>query len=176
MLALGTAAFVAFVPQHVAMMAGAQNDSLAELLLALIVYQSQITIPDFKSQVGSGRSVVGTRLVTKVTVYIAVPLVAVAIWLAYRLQSSPRDWKGLNQEWRTCLCPALMIALPLWIRNMVVYGWPDFLASIRHDAVVLGQPTPAEWIAKYGLTEYLRQFMVTTFNSFWGSLAGWACR
>ena len=40
MLALGTAAFVAFIPQHVAMLAGVNNDSLAELLLALTLLQT----------------------------------------------------------------------------------------------------------------------------------------
>ncbi len=34
-LALATAAFIAFLPQHVAMMAGMDNDSLTELLIAL---------------------------------------------------------------------------------------------------------------------------------------------
>ena len=33
-VALGTAAFVAFLPQHIAMMAGVNNDSLTELLIA----------------------------------------------------------------------------------------------------------------------------------------------
>jgi hypothetical protein len=171
--ALGAAAFVAFVPQHVAMMAGAQNDSLAELLLALIVYQ----ISNYKIQVSNCRWVavgvlLGLGLVTKATVYIAVPLVAIAIWLTYRAQPSPHDWKRLIKNGTLVFVPALVIALPLWIRNIVVYGWPDFFASIRHDAVVLGQPTPAEWIARYGLAEYLHQFVVTTFQSFWGQF-GW---
>ncbi|RMF28308.1 MAG: hypothetical protein D6759_16100, partial [Chloroflexi bacterium] len=37
-IALGAAAFVAFLPQHVAMMAGVNNDALAELLLAAILW------------------------------------------------------------------------------------------------------------------------------------------
>jgi 4-amino-4-deoxy-L-arabinose transferase-like glycosyltransferase len=37
-IALGTAAFVAFVPQHVAMMAGVNNDSLAELLIGVTLW------------------------------------------------------------------------------------------------------------------------------------------
>ncbi|HLY25180.1 MAG TPA: glycosyltransferase family 39 protein [Aggregatilineales bacterium] len=49
-LALTTAAFVAFLPQHVAMMAGVDNDSLAELvvalsLLACVLYLKQPPIP-----------------------------------------------------------------------------------------------------------------------------------
>ena len=180
-LALGTAAFVAFVPQHVAMMAGAQNDSLAELLLAVIVLQiSNFNPPEKRGagfQISKGRLatvgvLLGLALVTKGTVDVAAPLVAIAIWLTHRAQPSPRDRKWLIKNGALVFVPALIVALPLWTRNIVVYGWPDFLGSIRHDAVVLGQPTPAEWIAKYGLTEYLRQFMVTTFNSFWGQF-GW---
>ena len=38
--ALGGAAFVAFVPQHLAMMSAVNNDSLSELLIALVVLQS----------------------------------------------------------------------------------------------------------------------------------------
>ena len=171
-LALGTAAFVAFVPQHVAMMAGAQNDSLAELLLALIVYQFSI----FNFQFSTGKWVatgilLGLALVTKGTIYIAAPLTAVALWWVYRSQSL-RDAKWLVKRGVLIFGPALVIAVPWWIRNIVVYGWPDFLVSIWHDAIVRGQPTPADWIARFGLTGYLRDFAVTTFHSFWGQF-GW---
>jgi 4-amino-4-deoxy-L-arabinose transferase-like glycosyltransferase len=56
-LALGAAAFAAFVPQHVAMLAGVNNDSLAELLLALTLLQT------FKVL----RSVVTTSVVVQAT-------------------------------------------------------------------------------------------------------------
>jgi hypothetical protein len=180
-LALGTAAFVAFVPQHVAMMAGAQNDSLAELLLALILLQISNFNPPAKwgagFQISSSKWVragvwLGLGLVTKGTVYIAAPLVAVAILLVYRSSPVPRDWKWIVTSGALVFGPALAIAMPLWTRNIVVYGWPDFLVSIRHDAVVFGQPTPAEWIARFGLGGYLGQFIVTTFHSFWGQF-GW---
>src|SRR5512139_1971244 len=39
LFALGGAAFVAFVPQHLAMMSAVNNDSLSELLIALVVLQ-----------------------------------------------------------------------------------------------------------------------------------------
>ena len=218
-LALGTAAFVAFVPQHVAMMAGAQNDGLAELLLVVVVFQ----ISNLKSQISHGKWItagilLGLGLMTKGTIYVAVPLVAVAIWLSWRSRlvtpalvaprrcgasmnhqaespqpaqassmrtvhfpspSQPDDSSSDNTRWTWLIktgalvfIPALIIALPLWIRNIIVYGWPDFLVSIRHDAVVVGQPTPAEWVSRFGWGEYLRQFVVTTFHSFWGQF-GW---
>jgi len=45
-IALGTAAFVAFLPQHVAMMAGVNNDSLAELWIGLALW---LAIRQFQS-------------------------------------------------------------------------------------------------------------------------------
>jgi 4-amino-4-deoxy-L-arabinose transferase-like glycosyltransferase len=188
-LALGTAAFVAFVPQHVAMLAGAQNDSLAELLLAAIVFQlsnlkcQTPALPTGGLWLRAGASIsngrwgmlgvsLGLALVTKGTIYMAAPLAALAIWLAYRALPAPRDWKWIAAGGTLVFIPALVIALPVWVRNIILYGWPDFLASIRHDAVVVGQPTPAEWIAKFGFIEYLRQFVVTSFHSFWGQF-GW---
>src|SRR5262249_32657323 len=60
-LAFATAAFVAFLPQHVAMMAGVDNDSLAELIVALtlfacVVYLQSPTIP----HTGEGEGTRGT--------------------------------------------------------------------------------------------------------------------
>jgi 4-amino-4-deoxy-L-arabinose transferase-like glycosyltransferase len=172
-LALGAAAFVAFVPQHVAMMAGVNNDSLAELLLALILWQ---TI-NIKFQISNLRWAVlgvtlGLGLCTKNTVYIGAPLVAVAIWLAYRFRPVPRKMTWLLQHGILVFGPAFSLGALWWIRNVVVYGWPDFLASIRHTAVVVGQPTSAEWIAQYGWGYLLRHFVVVTFQSFWGQF-GW---
>ena len=172
-LALGAAAFVAFVPQHVAMMAGAQNDGVAELLLAVIVLQ----ISNLKYQISKSKWVtlgvlLGLALLTKVTIYIAVPLVAMAIWLAYRSQSAPRKWTWLIQRGILVFGPALILGSLWWIRNIAVYGWPDFLVSIRHTAVVVGQPTSAEWIAQYGWGYLLQHFFTVTFQSFWGQF-GW---
>ena len=171
-LALGSAAFVAFVPQHVAMMAGTQNDGVAELLLALIVLQMlNLELQTASLKWGRLGLTLGLALLTKGTIYMAVPLVAVAIWLKYRSQS-PHDYRWLVKGGVLVFGPALVLVLPWWIRNVAAYGWPDFLASIRHDGVVMGQPTPAEWMARFGLGGYLRDFVVTTFHSFWGQF-GW---
>jgi len=172
-LALGTAAFVAFVPQHVAMMAGVNNDSLAELLLALILWQAINLKPQISNLKGVALGVtLGLGLCTKNTVYIAVPLVAVAIWLAHRSQPAPRKVAWLIQRGILVFVPALILGSLWWIRNIAVYGWPDFLASIRHAAVVIGQPTSTDWIAQYGWGYFLQHFFVVTFQSFWGQF-GW---
>ena len=176
-LALGTAAFVAFVPQHVAMLAGVENDSLAELLLAAIMWQT-VQISSIKYEIPKGKWVVlgvllGLGLVTKSTVYVAMPIVLVVLLVAYCSQSTDggKPWiiRGV-----LVFGSALLFGLPWWIRNLIVYGWPDWMGLMRHDVVVLGQLTPVRWMAQngYSLGEYVRQYAVTTFHSFWGQF-GW---
>jgi hypothetical protein len=60
----------------------------------------------------------------------------------------------------------------MWLRNLNVYGWPDLLGLRWHDVVVAGQPTTAEWIARYGILDYLERGLSLTFRSFWG-VFGW---
>ena len=54
-----------------------------------------------------------------------------------------------------------------FVRNLVVYGWPDIFGLRRHDAVVAGQPLTAQPFA-----EAARHFVETAFNSFWAQF-GW---
>jgi hypothetical protein len=68
--------------------------------------------------------------------------------------------------------PALLIGLGWWIRNLVVYGGLDFLGTAAHNAIVVGQPRTAQWIAELGLGGTLKAFFQTTFQSFWGQF-GW---
>lgn len=176
-LALATAAFVAFVPQHVAMMAGVNNDSLAELLLAAVVWKAsgRWKVEGVKwALVGI---LVGLGLVTKLSFYIAIPLVAWAIIRHYPLPltrySLPITHSPFAIRYALLVSlPALLIALPWWIRNLTVYGWPDFMGQLRHNAVVVGQPTSAWWIEQYGWGNLLERFFTFTFQSFWGQF-GW---
>ncbi len=91
-IALGGAAFVAFVPQHVAMLSAVNSDALAELLIALCVYQA---LRLFRSPLPSRRALVllgvtlGLGLLTKATVYYtALPIVTVALALHIRRYAS----------------------------------------------------------------------------------------
>jgi hypothetical protein len=216
-LALGVAAFVAFVPQHVAMMAGVENDSLAELLLAMVIWKTiQIsnisryvysrsrfkTSVDVSTRAYPSRDaysqshartrvsnwdwvwlgvLVGLGLVTKLTFYIAAPLVAWAI-IRYPMpntQYPTRSTQHVSLVTRSghssfVIFPALLIAIPWWVRNIAVYGWPDFMGLARHNAVAMagGQPTTAWWIAQHGWGGLLSRFLTFTFQSFWGQF-GW---
>jgi 4-amino-4-deoxy-L-arabinose transferase-like glycosyltransferase len=190
-LALTAAGFVAFIPQHMAMLAGVNNDSLAELfigaaLLACVALQGNegnrgnkgkgsgyaLRITHYASPITSYQLplLVGLCFLTKGTAYIVAPVAALAIWLKGR-----REGRRLSQHLRAlaiAFVPALAIGALWWGRNLAVYGWPDWMGLAQHDGVVLGQPRTAEWLAQYGAAEFTRRFIVTTFQSFWGQF-GW---
>lgn len=172
LLALGTAAFVAFLPQHVAMMAGVNNDSLAELILAAIVWQLILFLQAGNEEKMGRRAallggLIGLGLVTKTTDYLALPLAALALGLRWR-----RGCAGCGRLALLIFGPALLIGLPWWVRNAVTYGGLDLLGLGRHNWVVVGQPRTSEWLAAYGAAEVARRFVQTTFQSFWGQF-GW---
>jgi len=68
--------------------------------------------------------------------------------------------------------PALLLGALWWGRNLAVYGGVDILGLQRHNAIVVGQARTVEWLAQYGWAGYTRQFITTTFQSFWGQF-GW---
>lgn len=70
------------------------------------------------------------------------------------------------------LLPALLLALPWFVRNASVYGHLDILARRQHDAVVVGQLRTAELLAQAGVTAVLERFVSWSFDSFWG-VFGW---
>jgi len=70
------------------------------------------------------------------------------------------------------LIPALLISAPWFIRNGITYGWLDLTGQVRHDEVVRGQLTTAEYLAGHGWGALLRNMAHTTFHSFWGQF-GW---
>jgi len=177
-LALTAAAFVAFLPQHVAMLASVNNDSLAELLIAGIVLALFVVADGKKDspERGQGTSVwplivvgmlLGLGFLTKVTVYILAPVAAaVLVWRYWG------RWRDLFLAALLVFGLAFLIGVGWWIRNLVVYGGVDFLGTAAHNEIVIGQPRTAEWIAERGLWGTLQAFGRTTFQSFWGQF-GW---
>ncbi|MBI5829079.1 MAG: glycosyltransferase family 39 protein [Chloroflexi bacterium] len=167
------AGFIAFIPQHVAMMAGINNDSLSELLIAIGLWLI-LRLNNGKEKNGEQwalAAVIAAALVTKSLAYILVPLAGVLLLLKWRRAG----WNAAPQIVRQGLVlfiPALAVGGLWWGHNIAVYGWPDFMASQRHAQVVVGQPRTAEWVAQFGAAEVARRFVVTTFHSFWGQF-GW---
>jgi hypothetical protein len=70
------------------------------------------------------------------------------------------------------MLPALLLGGMWWLRNTLVYGWPDFMGLMRHDAVVVGQPRTMDAIARDGLMPFLLSAFRTVFQSYWGQF-GW---
>ena len=180
--ALGGAAFVAFVPQHLAMMSAANNDSLAELLIALVALQAMrlFRMPTISRRRLSWLGVtVGLGLLTKATFYYtAVPIALVALAM-HGLKKSPdnlpsetRGWRLFVKQTLIVFVPAMVIGAVWWIRNLIVYGGFDVMGLARHNAVVVGQPTTAQWLIDYGASGLLQRFLATTYRSFWGQF-GW---
>jgi 4-amino-4-deoxy-L-arabinose transferase-like glycosyltransferase len=181
-LALGTTAFIAFLPMHLAMTAAANNDTLAELLLATIILLSIRYLKAAVAPPGERRDyeflvllgvATGLGLVTKSSVYIALPLVLAAIAIRHLWLERPEP--PLAKSFKDAglyLLPSIAFALPWWLRNMALYGGRDFLGLGRHDQVVAGQLRTVEFIAEHGFARLLEAFFLTSFRSFWGQF-GW---
>ena len=183
-VAYGVMAFVAFLPMHVAILASVNNDALAELIFAiLLLLLVRRLVPTGLDSTGTeARStlrqdlltglILGIGLITKMTVYIALPLVAVALWLATPIGVRGRPWPPLFKQAGLIYGLALLIALPWYTRNVMLYGPVDMMGLARHDEVVIGQLRTGDYMAQVGLTTYLNNFVTTTFHSFWGQF-GW---
>ena len=180
-LALATAAFVAFLPQHLATVSQVGNDVLAELLYAAVLYvlvTRVISKQEVKKQYTSGHTLqtiglgllLGLILITKTTAYIAVPLAGgVLIW---QWRQERAGLRRILAEGATVVFPAALIALPWYARDIAVYGWPDFLGLNRHDEIVVGQLRAADFLAQQGWQAYWLRAGRDTFRSFWGQF-GW---
>src|SRR5512137_2804694 len=101
--ALGGAAFVAFVPQHLAMMSAVNNDSLAELLIALVVLQAMRL---FRTPLISRRKLIslgvtlGLGLLTKATFYYTAVPIAFAALAMHAFRKPPHKLPSETCGWR----------------------------------------------------------------------------
>jgi 4-amino-4-deoxy-L-arabinose transferase-like glycosyltransferase len=169
-VALSATAFVAFIPQHVTMTAGVNNDTLAELVVggtlwALVVYlRGGIQCP---WPVGL---LVAAALLTKGSIYIVVPVAVVAVVIRWRQERRTWRWAAGQLAWM--LVPALLLSGPWFVRNGLIYGWHDPTGQARHDQVVEGQMRPLDYVALEGWAGYWERACIFTFQSFWGQF-GW---
>lgn len=163
-LALTAAGLVAFIPQHVAMLAGVNNDSLAELVIAIGLW---LAVRPARPPVWAFGLVLGLAFLTKVQAYVLAPVFMAHALLRWR-HTGERPWGWLARVF------GLGVALGAlyWGRNWLVCGPMDVVCGRWHNQVVTGQPTTAEWIAQFGWASYLERLVTFTFDSFWG-VFGW---
>lgn len=187
LVALGAAAFVAGVPMQLAISAAVENDSLSELVLTLSLL---VLVGGLRWGFGRSRCLLlglllGLSLLTKMTIYGALPLALVALWLRWRherlggdapefapgavvalVQARPIAVGAFLRQLTLIYGVALVVSSWWFVRNALTYGWMDPLIQNRHVTVVIGQPRTAyTWAA----AEYL---VTTTFQSFWAQF-GW---
>jgi 4-amino-4-deoxy-L-arabinose transferase-like glycosyltransferase len=179
LLALTAAGFIAFIPQHIAMLAGVNNDSLSELIIALGLW---LILRENNRRLKNGcwwlGVVLGLALLTKVQAYVLVPVFALYIILQWRRArpAHTMDWRGLLRWSLTVFGIGLALGALYWGRNWFVCGPADFVCGNWHNHVVIGQPTTREWITEYGWwgreQSLLPRLFKFTFDSFWG-VFGW---
>jgi 4-amino-4-deoxy-L-arabinose transferase-like glycosyltransferase len=169
-LALMVAAFIAFIPQHVAMTAGVENDALAELVVGGTLWA-------LVNYVGGGHErpwpiglLLAAALLTKPQAYIVVGAAAVAVALRWRQERRTVGWAVGQLAWM--FVPALLLSAPWFVRNGLTYGWSDPMGLARHDAVVAEQMRTSEFLALHGPAAYWNRALTVTFQSFWSQL-GW---
>jgi len=176
-LALGAAAFVAFIPMHLTFSAGINNDGLAELLMAVALllllrhlsWRARSAAPAPAGRLLGLGLVMGLLMLTKSSVYLALPLVCLGLtWSEWRAGRLPAALRANALVFG----PALLLATPWFMRNSLTYGGLDLLGLGRHDAVVVGQLRTADWLAQLGPRAAASAFLRTTFQSFWAQF-GW---
>jgi hypothetical protein len=172
-----------------------QNDPLAELILGLVLLRLVAWLRADErwsiAQHAITGVLIGLGLLTKLSAYVAVPLAVIAVvlkvWRAGRTTGdegrapgeAPPSIQGGGLALQPALpilaallLPALLLGLPWFVRNAVVYGGLDVTGLARHAEVVEGQLTTAQWIEIYGWRQLPGAFVRTTFRSFWGQF-GW---
>jgi hypothetical protein len=175
-LALLAVGFAATVPMHVALSAAANNDGLSNLLLvSTVVLMLRAVRAEPEGRAVASRRwiwagiVMGLAMLAKSSTYVAIPMGLLVI-VAHGWRKSAVRARAVRAL--ALFGPALLLNLPWYIRNALTYGGVDVLGLQRHNAIVLGQPTTAEWVARMGWGGVARELIATTFRSFWAQF-GW---
>lgn len=170
-LALAVMSLVAFLPQNVHILSSINNDALAGLVIAVIML---LCIKYLKGenialwQIGFA---LGIAFITKTTIYFMASVILIIIFMRW-WQSTERDFLSLVKHYIKFGIPASIFALLYWGRNILTYGFPDFLGLQAHDSVVIGQLRRSEFIGANGIDAYWNEAFFTTFHSFLGQF-GW---
>jgi 4-amino-4-deoxy-L-arabinose transferase-like glycosyltransferase len=171
-VALAASALVAFLPQHVAILASANNDALGNLIIALALVGSVAYLKGRAVKEWQLGLLVGIGLLSKVSTLFVAGIVGLAILLKWWGERSQVSYSLLLRRIVLFAVPALLLGGIWWARSISVYGFPDIFGLRQHDRVVADQARTADLIAQIGWGDYLSRAVQTTFNSFWGQF-GW---
>ena len=169
-LALMAAGFIAFIPQHVAMTAGVENDALAELIVGGGLWALVIYLGGDRDRPWPIGLLLAAALLTKPQAYVVLGVATVAVVLRWRRERRTVRWAMGQLAW--LFTPALLLSAPWFIRNGLTYGWSDLTGLARHDEVVAEQMRTSEFLALHGWEAYWERALTFTFQSFWSQL-GW---
>lgn len=187
---LASVGIIATLPMHVAMSAAINNDTLAEVVVAIILLLAILRLHGKMTRKRFfifGGVLYGIALLTKTTIYSsAVILIVAEIGYQQIFQTrqgasvarlgtlKPRKAAILSSG--KTLLPLFVISFGLsvlwFVRNAFVYGANDLFGWVRHDQVVAGQMTTAQWLADNGLRTTLIDLFAISFKSFWAQF-GW---
>jgi len=171
-VALGAAALVAFVPQHLAILSSVNNDALAEVVIAAALVAAAQLMRGARVPVWAVGVIAGIGLLTKLNTVVLLGVIPVGLVLNGAFSRGKITSRRVARDVIVFLIPALLIGAVWMARNISVYGFPDIFGLGAHDAVVSDQPRTAELIAREGFDGYVRRALETTFVSFWGQF-GW---
>jgi 4-amino-4-deoxy-L-arabinose transferase-like glycosyltransferase len=169
-LALTTTALIATVPMHIAMSAAINNDTMAELILALILWLciKNLKMGLTKRQVLLLGFLLALALLAKTTIY-APAILSTILALGVRATT---EGKRVFLRQLGLVSGVALLSCWWFLRNVLTYGDLDFFGWQRHDSIVIGQPTTAQWISEYGLSKVIQDFLTVSFHSFWAQF-GW---
>jgi 4-amino-4-deoxy-L-arabinose transferase-like glycosyltransferase len=169
-VALGVAAFVAFLPTQAQLAGAVNNDSLTTLLCTAIFWKLFRLVRNGRGGHLRGAALIGALLgvglLTKLSVLQVIPAIAVAYFMAVRAgQIRPAD---AARQFAVVLAVGVLIASPWLIRNHLLYGDPLTIRIFPQTAGP-GTPTPARMMQSQGwaFADYVRYDAVRTYASFW---------
>ncbi len=156
-LALGGAALVAFNPQFLYLSGAVNNDILATLCSAAVLWACVRLVqngPSARADVTIG-ILLGLALLTKLNLLALLPLIA----LAYLLAARPLRWRVLLQSALTILGLALLLSGWWFWRNQALYGDPTGMSQVNE--LWAGRKASENWWAIWQSLPYL-------WSSLWG--------
>lgn len=168
-VAVAAAGIAGFMPMFLGLQGAVGNDPL---LYMLCTWTLALCLRSVRNGWTLGRSVtigvlIGLGLLTKTTALALIPTVMVAIGLSPK-SNGEQKFNPKVIAFAGAILPAILIALPWWMRNQSLYGDP--LAMKAFTAAFTGSPKTSDLVQIFGAGPYwLDMFGWWTLRSFFGA-------